>query len=349
MPDIFTALGVLSGMLLLLDSSLVIRDKIALSWVLVLALLVHNSNLLIVFGSLFLPWLWLKRQKQATRTVLIGGLFIGSMVMAMLVNYSLSGSAKLSRGGHVFLMGKMLDSGVLKTYLNDKCDKKDLALCAFKDSLPTTNRELLWDLQSPVNALGGWEACEKEFKNTFIGIFTSPKHLLLYLRSCITSTGVQLFQNDLGSGLVSAWYRSPDSPPASQINQHFGTEYNDYQLSRQNGNLWGQELEINWIRIINRILLLLSSVLLLSLLLLPPVRSQLENSVRMVVYTCLTMVVVNALVVASLANVYDRLQARVSWILIFISLALFLRYGGILLNNIRELWQQNQLHGGKSS
>ncbi len=349
MPDIFTALGILSGLLLLARNDLTLKEKAVLSLVLVLAVLVHNSNVPIILGTMLLTWIWQRRNKQRSNTLLVTSLVIGAITLALIVNLSLTGSARISRGGHVFLMGKMLDSGVLKSYLDDHCEAKTLKLCAYKDSLPATNRELLWEANSPVQALGGWEGCEEEFKNTFFGILTSPKHLLLYFRSCVTSTGTQLFQNDLGSGLVSNWYRSPGSPPASQIHKHFFTEYNDYQLSRQNGNLWGQELEIGWIRVTNRLLLMFSAVFMLSLVLIPSLRRNLENSARTSAFTCLSLLFINALVVASLANVYDRLQARVSWLLIFISLALLLRYGSQLFDIIRELWRQNQPRSDESS
>ena len=58
-------------------------------------------------------------------------------------------------------MGKMLDSGVLKSFLDDKCKNNNYVLCACKDSLPKDNRELLWSYYGPLYKHGGWEIVQK--------------------------------------------------------------------------------------------------------------------------------------------------------------------------------------------
>lgn len=50
-----------------------------------------------------------------------------------------------------------------------------------------------------------------------------------------------------------------DSPPTIEINKHYQFELNQYLQSRQNGNLWGQELNIDTPNFLQNILFYLSS------------------------------------------------------------------------------------------
>ncbi|MCB0509311.1 MAG: hypothetical protein KDC82_01020, partial [Bacteroidetes bacterium] len=232
MPDIFS-FYVLASLILLLyrtEENKIHRALYAL--IFIFSLQVHFSNSIILLGlvlSLFLldkSGLMRAQIQFKFRPTLI--LFALSLLLASGLNYTIDSSFKITKGGHVFLMGKMLDSGVLQSFLNDKCEDQEFSLCAYKDQLPEDSRSLLWSEESPLILEGGWQATEESYRQILFGILTSPKHLALYTYNAAYSSLSQLVQIDLGSGLESNWYREASSPPYTQIEKHFKLELKPY-------------------------------------------------------------------------------------------------------------------------
>lgn len=322
MPDIFTVTAVGALFLLALKNNYKVYQKIIFSALLIFSINAHFSNYLIsiltilglfvITRTKFIP-----KAKQELSFLLPTVIIAVSIVTGSLVNYTVGSTFKMNQGSHVFLTGKMLDSGVLKSFLDDECKGDNYVLCHCKDSLPNTSRELLWDPKSPLYQNGGWQGSQESFNKIVFDIFTSPKHLALFTYNATLSSITQLFQNDVGSGLVSNWYKDPTSPPYDAISKHFPFELKQYKQSRQNGNLWDQGLDFTFINYINHILLVLSSVFLFFIFVSKSKRKSIDIRLQLIVITLLLGVLVNAIVAGSLANVYDRLQCRISWTIIF--------------------------------
>ncbi|MCF6128979.1 hypothetical protein L1S35_04790 [Flavobacterium sp. AS60] len=322
MPDIFTVTAVGALFLLALKNDYKVYQKIIFSALLIFSVNAHFSNYLISILTLLGLFVitrtkFIPKAKQELSFLLPTVIIAVSIVTGSLVNYAVGSTFKLNQSSHVFLMGKMLDSGVLKSFLDDECKGDNYVLCSCKDSLPNTSRELLWDPKSPLYQNGGWQGSQESFNKIVFDIFTSPKHLALFTYNATLSSITQLFQNDVGSGLASNWYKDPTSPPYVAISKHFPFELKQYKQSRQNGNLWDQGLDFTFINYINHILLVLSSVFLFFTFASKSKRKSIDVHVQLIVVTLLLGVLVNAIVAGSLANVYDRLQCRISWTIIF--------------------------------
>ena len=329
MPDIFTVTAIGTLLLLALKKDYKIYQKVIFSLLLVFSINAHFSNYLIsiltVLGLFVITRTkFIPKAKKELSFLLPTIIVTLSIVTGSLVNYAVGSTFKINQGSHVFLMGKMLDSGVLKSFLDDECKNDNYVLCHCKDSLPVTSRELLWNPNSPLYQNGGWTGSEKPFNDILFDIFTSPKHLALFTYNSILSSVTQLFQNDVGSGLVSNWYKDPTSPPYAQIEKHFPFELNQYKQSRQNGNLWDQGLDFTFINYINNMFLVISVGLLFYIFTFKNKRKSIDIHTQLIIFTFLLGIVVNAIVVGSLANVYDRLQSRISWTLIFCMMLLLL-------------------------
>ena len=329
MPDIFTVTAIGTLLLLALKKDYKIYQKVIFSFLLVFSINAHFSNYLIsiltVLGLFVITRTKFIPKAKKELSFLLPTIIISvSIVTGSLVNYAVGSTFKINQGSHVFLMGKMLDSGVLKSFLDDECKNDNYVLCHCKDSLPVTSRELLWNPNSPLYQNGGWTGSEKPFNDILFDIFTSPKHLALFTYNSILSSVTQLFQNDVGSGLVSNWYKDPTSPPYAQIEKHFPFELNQYKQSRQNGNLWDQGLDFTFINYINNMFLVISAGLLFYIFTFKNKRKSIDIHTQLIIFTFLLGIVVNAIVVGSLANVYDRLQSRISWTLIFCMMLLLL-------------------------
>ncbi len=332
MPDIFTFTALGAMLLLALPSRLSQSQQIIIAIILVLSINVHFSNIVITSLTLLCLFLFFRKKFNLTFSIPILVLVL-SLGISSLSNFIIGKTFSVSQGSHVFLMGKMLDSGILKSYLDEHCPDKNYSLCAYKEALPSDSRAFLWDTNSPLYKDGGWKGSKTTYRTLLWDIFTSPKYLFFYGYNSATSTIAQLFQNEVGSGLVSTWYKTKDSPPYVQISKHFGIEFNQYIQSRQNVNLWHQGLEqtLTYINGVYRILLCIATFLLFLIFLSKSLLKTIASPIKLMAITFMIGLFWNALIVASLANIYDRLQARISWIIIF-CLCL------IILHNGKELY-----------
>lgn len=326
MPDIFTVVMLGAIILLLFRKRHTLIQNIIFALALIFSMNTHFSNYLIAVGVIALLFLFSRKFFDAKKEINFRiPVLITVMAMAIgsLTNFIVGDTFKMSPNSHVFLMGKMLDSGILKSYLDDNCATKKYALCDCRNNLPETSRNLLWDADSPLQKNGDWKNSEADYNAVLSGIATSPKHLWLFAFNSVNSSITQLFQNEVGSGVVSTWYSEPTSPPYQAVAKYFPLEFSQYKQSRQNLNLWSQGLDLSLINTINFFLLLIASVILLRVFIFSDKRLQYSTETQLVIWTLLIGIVINAIVTSSLANVYDRLQARVSWSLVFCLLILF--------------------------
>ena len=86
--------------------------------------------------------------------------------------------------------------------------------------------------------------------------------------------------------------------------------------ARQNGNLWNQELDLTFVNAAYNMILSLCFVFLLAIFALKKFKKIVNRETQFLVVGLFIGIVSNAIVTSSLANVYDRLQARTSWMII---------------------------------
>jgi len=253
-----------------------------------------------------------------------------------LINLRLDDHFGWSKGSSVFVIGKLLDSGNLQNILSEECDSgqaSDLQWCTYVDQLPSDSRALLWSPESPIAKLGGWENSTEANNEIFKIIVSHPGYWPRIAADAGRSTLSQLTENSLGSGLVTDWYSKESSPPYQFVKKYFPNQMNSYLLSRQNGNLWEQGLSFNFLNNLNYVLIILS-ILLIFCSYMKRVSVKLNSELKLIRNLSLASIVLNALITGSLANVYDRLQSRISWIFILLALWILL----ILFQNLNKVW-----------
>jgi uncharacterized membrane protein (DUF485 family) len=258
------------------------------------------------------------------KLIIMGLWSMSAFLVLPAINYAVGREWILSKGGYTFLIGRFIDSGLLKQYLDDHCATSNYRLCNYKDSLPVNSRLFHWEADSPLTKEGGWgnKVTEKEYRQIVKGTLTSPKYLVLHLWESVISTPTQLMQNATGSGLDYKWYRSPASPPWQAISKWFPHEHNEYRFSRQCGNLWKQELNFDFFNT------LLFWVLSLSLLVL--FWQYWQGTAWPDTWTTAMMVMAigvlaNAFITSSLGSICDRFPSRVVWLLPFWAILVLMR------------------------
>jgi hypothetical protein len=217
----------------------------------------------------------------------------------------------VSRGSHVFLMGRLIDTGMLEPLLREECPHRHWRICEHIDSLPRTGRQFLWWDSSPLHEMGGWDATRAEYGEVTRASFATPGRLWAHARASLASTGDQLTRWHLGYEIESHWYRDPGSPPATMIAKHLPHELAAFNGAMQQGGRG--ELSLRWPNIGYRIMLALS-LLVLAAWAWKRARPGRTEEVPLVVMA-ITTVLTGAWVCASLSEVDARYLARVSWLL----------------------------------
>jgi hypothetical protein len=309
MPDVFTPVLCLSLLLYLLDRTNKTHSLVYAALVL-LAALMHNAHpiILSLFTLLLLAALLLKRApflKPATLATL-AGLSAASWLLLCMVNASAGNGFRPSKATPVFLMGKLAESGILKTYLDQRCPVKEYKICAYKDSLPVAAFSFVWDGNSPVNKTGGWDANREEYGQILRDLATSPRYYPLLAYKSLEATARQLTQINIDESYALPWtVFDASTPPYQSIARYIPHERNAFHTSRQNE----KTLSISLYDKVYALVFLLSTLAVLL------GHRHLPRGSGLVYTLLLTLIILNAFSTATFANILPRLNSRVIWLL----------------------------------
>ena len=158
--------------------------------------------------------------------------------------------------------------------------------------------------QSPVAKTGGWDANKIEYKDILTSIITTPKHLFLLMYKSVIETGAELLQCDYGTDLI----RYDEKSNIQQtIYKYYGHEYNRSRWSRQSI----LEIPFDGLNMWYYLFLIVSTVWVAYLYSIQQIPNQLISAYVFV----LVILLVNAFVTANFANIGDRLNTRIFWLL----------------------------------
>ena len=307
MPDVLTAVGAVSMAFLILRNEQWPWRAFDVALVL-LACWCHLSNLVIlpVVGLVAVMISPRPRRRVFLQAVSVTACAWCGLFAA---NGLVTGTPHVSRGSHVFLMGRLVDAGLLRPWLEEHCPTEPYGLCAYLDSLPITSRAFLWYPESPLQRQGGWEATRAEYGRIVRGTLTEPRYLLGHVRASLVSTAEQLRATALADGVVSPWFADPATPPYQRVEQHVPHELPAFRNSWQataRGRIPTAVFDV-----VHALLLALSAVRGLVLL----ARRRTAPVVRAAVLLAFAVVLIGAWACASLSVVDARYLARDAWLL----------------------------------
>lgn len=317
MPDIFTPILLLASVLFLLTSAGQKFKLIILAIVIVIAVLVHNSHymvltmvsILLTVYSFFRKNVFIKTSRAVTLVLLSASCWIilGSIHAAKGYGFS------FSRSTHVFMMGKLAESGILTTYLYDNCGQKGISLCNHIDDIPSVAWEFVWEEWSPLYKTGGWDSSKREYNKILHDVFTSPKYLRMFATKSAISTFRQLTQVQ-----VLLEPQGHNSNTWHAVNRFYQHEVREYLYSGQNLNTLAYK-PANQLHL----LFFIGSTVWL-LLFFPKIPD--NRKIAWVYGLILLFIVVNAFATATFANVLYRLQNRIFWVLPATNIIIMLHY-----------------------
>ena len=141
-----------------------------------------------------------------------------------------------------------------------------------------------------------------ELSKVTLGILASPPLLVNFAWVSLKATLCQFFSISIGSGLIEY---TEGSPPYFPIKEHINQELHEMKYAEQNLHRWNFTL-YNYL---NYIVLSISLLVIYCFW-----RSKLlPDNWRTFVHLSFLLMLANAFVTGSLANVLDRLQARTTW------------------------------------
>lgn len=166
MPDIFTGI-----MVLLLFVAIFLFDQLGAVWrvmlflVLLVAISSHLSHLVLSLGVTCLCCVWIACTKRAEFK---GAMFVlaacGTVAAAFIVYHGVKHHQfVLSAAGGTFFMANLIEYGPVRHELQDRCPQSAYRLCIYRNELPATANQFLWDEKGPFNTrLGAFEGMREE-------------------------------------------------------------------------------------------------------------------------------------------------------------------------------------------
>lgn len=307
MPDIFTAVLLLSILLYLFDDKAPLLHKGLYLFIIAVSTAVHNSHYLIsllITGLLLFISLVLKGRHYIKRILILGGICVFNCLLLATLNYSKGFGFRMSSGSHVFLAAKFVETGIMKQYLDDSCGTKQLRLCAYRDALPHTLSEYLWEDYSPLYSTGGWQGSEPENNQVIHDVFTTPEYLSIFIKSTFINTFRQIGAMDLPEKITPLDERSS---PYNFISLHLPNETVRYKDAKQYNNRLSTG---GW----NNVYLLVFAISTIAAIFCIQHRSD-RKKILYIYAVAVMFILLNAFVTAAFSEVVGRFNYRVMWVI----------------------------------
>ena len=201
LTDIFAGVGVLALYLLIYHQPDLRRgERIGVFFLIAFAAATHSATLLVLVAVLGFAIVCLLPSDRRRMAVLLsgGGALATGAAMLVATNFVFSGQLAWTPGGFGIAFGRMLQDGIVKRYLDEHCPNARLKLCPYRDKLPATADEFLWN-GGVFNELGRFDGLDEEMR--FIVLHSFQEYPLLQLETALAASTRQLGQVATGYGM----------------------------------------------------------------------------------------------------------------------------------------------------
>lgn len=322
LTDIFAGLAVLALYLIVFGRSIGSGQRWALIGFTAFAAATHSATLaLVTILGCFLALL--PRRLVSVPRAGCAVLCVGAAVMMTLsANRIVSGRFELTPGGFGIMFGRMLEDGIVSRYLRDHCPDSRFRLCSFRDQLPATADEFLWN-DGVFNQLGRFDGLGGEMRAIVLGSLRD--YPLLQIKTGLAATMMQLTKVATGEGVVNTLWHT-----YGIIDRYTPSAAASMRAARQ------QHGEIHF-RALNGVdvPIALGAMTLLPLLMAVGLKWSAFDRLSLLACTIAAALLVNAFVCGALANPHDRYGARLAWLAPLAVLLGAIRMSGLVANDVR--------------
>jgi hypothetical protein len=212
----------------------------------------------------------------------------------------LSGRLAWTPGGFGIAFGRMLQDGIVRRFLDDHCPEAQLKLCPYRDELPSTADEFLWDY-GVFNRLGRFEGLGDEMRS--IVLRSLVEYPGLQLVTALEATALQLVLVATGAGVHDELQHT-----YGIVERFIPREVPAMRAARQ------QRGELGFERL-NRLHVPVALVSMLALpFLLLRLRADPGDRLALLAGSVSVALLTNAFVCGALSGPHDRYGARLAWL-----------------------------------
>ena len=225
------------------------------------------------------------------------------MSLIVASNFALARSIFISRSGPVFLFARLMQDGIVKRLLDERCTGPDTPykLCAYKDRLATSANGWLWGNNPAFKAQGGFVGSQQEDGRIIID--SLERYPFLQVRAAIYDSVLQFFMFRTGDGIESQeWILKPE------ISSMMPRQLPAYLEARQQHNSI-RFRDLNMLHVTVGMLSLLGVLLLINHAV---IRRRWDEAV--LPGLVMLALVGNAIICATFSNPHDRYQSRLIWV-----------------------------------
>ena len=235
-PDAFTPLSILCFFILVRAN----QPSVLRMWfmtVMIFCISVHQSHLMILLVAFLLFAIAESLQHGLNNTLsktrnlkfMIPVLLL-SFLLTPIINLSYSGKFYWSQSGSIFIMGRLADNGMLQSYLRKNCESHSYEMCNYVEQIPS---DFLWNENSPLHKMGGWENPSPEYDLIIRDLITTPKYFFQLCYKSLSASITQFFTFNISLRAENE-AMSYDSPPHYALRTVYNHEMNQYLNSNQN-------------------------------------------------------------------------------------------------------------------
>jgi hypothetical protein len=292
-------------------SSLTFSSRLYILSLLIATILVHIANLVMAIGLgalvLALVWLCGASLRIAAQRALLLALPIGLSAAA---SFSFNALAyrhysPFSVSGSSFMMANMIEYGPSARFLKNNCPHHFYKICHYSDKFPMTAEAFLWR-SGDFWRIGGFGEMKSESSQIVLGtIKERPFDVGVMM---LRNFGAALAKHSPGAEFVPYWDQFY-LVKLFAVKYDGGTVVAFFESAQNRGRVPRAEL-----RTIDGVVVPVSALLLLGVSTLAFRRGNRVAAALGVVFICSYLG--NAALMAVASGVYDRYQARVSWLLV---------------------------------
>ncbi len=325
MPDIFSSLTII-GLAILFTSDTIHWKEYLLSLFVIFAAMVSFSNLILLLGTLIVA-LFFVIFRFLTLKKFLRGVYIAifSFFLILTFNKFYTNKFILSRASNIFIIARMIETGVVSEYLKANCINHNYLLCNKINELPPYTYIFLFDEKSPLydttclktNWSYCWEEKNKEFGRLIYDIIKSPK----YMTKLTTIYFIDFFKQLIDFKVGSLGPMRTNSPPQYAISENFKEVLNAYKNAKQ----YQVTQDFKLISLIQLFVVIISLIFIIFLFIWNK-KFNLKKEHILISTFLFVGILGNALTVSVFGTIADRFQARVIWIIPLMALLLVYRY-----------------------
>lgn len=332
LTDIFAGLGVLSMHLLIFHRmDLGRHERAGLFLIIAFAAATHSATLavLLAIWIFAVPLLLLWGSGTFSSLLPAAAALATGAAMLLAANFALSGQLAWTPGGFGIAFGRMLQDGIVKRFLDDHCPDTRLRLCRYRNELPKTADEFLWNY-GIFNELGRFTGLGEEMR--YIVLHSLEEYPAQQVKTALVAVGDQLGLVGTGNGTHDqVWHTY------GIIKRFMPAEVPAMQKARQQHG----ELDFS---LINRVHVPIAhySLLFLIMLLAAALARRRFDAQAQLGATVVVAIVANAFACGVLSGPHDRYGARIAWLAT-------LAIGVALLIQIRSSGTKGNVTSGSAS